>query len=40
MTEQQRVPPCPLSKALALALLAYTNEINSQSGITKDYQPA
>ena len=40
MTEQQRVPQRHLSTALALAPLAYTHEINSQSGITKDYQPA
>jgi hypothetical protein len=40
MVEQQRVPPCSLSTALALALWAYAHAINSQLGFTKDYQPA
>ena len=40
MVEQQRVPTCPLSTAIALALWAYTHAIKSQSGMSKDYQTA
>ncbi len=40
MVEQQCVPPCPLSTALALALWAYAHAINSQPTLTTFYQLA
>lgn len=40
MVEQQGVPPCPLSTALALAPWAFTYAINLQPTLTTLYQLA